>query len=306
MLLHGQRAVNSNAAVFLLTDGCPNVEPPRGHLPTLEKLKRNSNFTCSINTFGFGYDLDSKLLEDLAIVGNYGSYAFIPDGSFVGTIFVNAITTLLCTIATNVKVIFASSLRIEDRLNIEFISSFQVVVRGEKIPSSFYTRQQLTTEENESTIFDLGSICYGQNRELIFPMPVETLGNIQIEVLYDTTYEKKRSQPISIETDATIIDKNSFARENLRLRFIDCVRNIFEVKRPIKTNGTVDSQKLAEGLEKIKELENDLKAFDNGNNPYIQDLLKDLTGQVDEAIRDDDSFKRWGIHYLSSLSRKLF
>ena len=96
--------MGSNSAVFLLTDGCPNVEPPRGHLPTLEKLKKKTNFTCSINTFGFGYDLDSKLLENIAILGNSGSYAFIPDGSFVGTIFVNAMTTLLTTVATNVQV----------------------------------------------------------------------------------------------------------------------------------------------------------------------------------------------------------
>jgi len=51
-----------------------------------------------------GHPLDSKLLEDIAILGNSGSYAFIPDGSFVGTIFVNAITTTLTTVATNVEV----------------------------------------------------------------------------------------------------------------------------------------------------------------------------------------------------------
>lgn len=105
VLSKGQRAIGSNAALFLLTDGCPNIEPPRGHIPTLEKLKRKTNFSCIINTFGFGYDLDSKLLEDIAVLGNSGSYAFIPDGSFVGTIFVNAMTTLLATAATNVQVI---------------------------------------------------------------------------------------------------------------------------------------------------------------------------------------------------------
>ncbi len=104
-------------ALFLLTDGCPNIEPPRGHLPTLEKLKKKTNFTCSVNTFGFGYELDSKLLEDIAILGNSGSYAFIPDGSFVGTIFVNAITTLLTTVATHVQVM----------MNIEINSVYSLV-----------------------------------------------------------------------------------------------------------------------------------------------------------------------------------
>jgi hypothetical protein len=68
-------------------------------------LKKTTNFTCAVNTFGFGYQLNSKLLEDISILGNSGSYAFIPDGSFVGTIFVNAISTLLTTAATNVQVI---------------------------------------------------------------------------------------------------------------------------------------------------------------------------------------------------------
>jgi hypothetical protein len=103
VLAEGQRAFGSNAALFLLTDGCPNVEPPRGHLPTLTRYKAQMNFTCSINTFGFGYNLDSKLLEDLSQIGNSGSYAFIPDGSFVGTIFVNAISNLLTTTATNLQ-----------------------------------------------------------------------------------------------------------------------------------------------------------------------------------------------------------
>ncbi|CAF2367157.1 unnamed protein product [Rotaria sp. Silwood2] len=103
VLAEGQRTTESNVALFLLTDGCPNVEPPRGHLPTLASYKNKTNFTCSINTFGFGYNLESKLLEDLAQMGNCGSYAFIPDGSFVGTIFVNAIANLLTTAATNLQ-----------------------------------------------------------------------------------------------------------------------------------------------------------------------------------------------------------
>ena len=44
----------------------------------------------TINTFGFGYSLDSSLLSDMAIEGG-GMYAFIPDSGFVGTAFVNAL-----------------------------------------------------------------------------------------------------------------------------------------------------------------------------------------------------------------------
>lgn len=98
--------MKSISALFLLTDGCPTQIPTDGHLVSLEKLKRKINFTCAVNTFGFGYQLDSKLLEDIAVIGNSGTYSFIPDGSFVGTIFVNALSTMLTTAANNVQVIY--------------------------------------------------------------------------------------------------------------------------------------------------------------------------------------------------------
>lgn len=67
----------------------------------LKKYKEdNPEVNCSLSTFGFGYSLDSELLNDLAIEGK-GSYAFIPDGSFVGTVFVNALSNLMTTMAVD-------------------------------------------------------------------------------------------------------------------------------------------------------------------------------------------------------------
>lgn len=48
----------SNSTVFLLTDGMPNVEPPRGHIPSFQKLKvRDSTKLISL--------CDSKRRESL-------------------------------------------------------------------------------------------------------------------------------------------------------------------------------------------------------------------------------------------------
>ncbi|CAF0751199.1 unnamed protein product [Didymodactylos carnosus] len=60
----------SNSALFLLTDGAPTVIPPIGHIPALKLYKEQTGFSCVINTFGFGYKLDSKLLEEIAVIGN--------------------------------------------------------------------------------------------------------------------------------------------------------------------------------------------------------------------------------------------
>ena len=53
-------------SVLLLTDGMPNVVPPRGHLAMLQQYKDETGMECSISTFGFGYTLNSTLLKELA------------------------------------------------------------------------------------------------------------------------------------------------------------------------------------------------------------------------------------------------
>ena len=43
-----------HSSVLLLTDGLPNVEPPRGHIPMLKKYISRHGPVSSVHTFGFG------------------------------------------------------------------------------------------------------------------------------------------------------------------------------------------------------------------------------------------------------------
>lgn len=106
---------NKNISILLFTDGEPNVNPPRGIIPTMNrKLEtinqsaetQNVNFT--INTFGFGYQLDSLLLRNIANYGK-GQFSFIPDASMVGTVFVNFISNVLLNYSTLDKLTINSS-----------------------------------------------------------------------------------------------------------------------------------------------------------------------------------------------------
>jgi Mg-chelatase subunit ChlD len=53
-------------SVLLLTDGMPNIVPPRGHLAMLQQYKEETGLECTVSTFGFGYSLNSTLLKELA------------------------------------------------------------------------------------------------------------------------------------------------------------------------------------------------------------------------------------------------
>ena len=83
---------------MLFTDGLPNVAPPRGsHVTAFQQfLKQNTGLTekVTLRTYGFGYSLDAKLLDELARVGR-GTFSFIPDSGFVGTIFIHSLASML-------------------------------------------------------------------------------------------------------------------------------------------------------------------------------------------------------------------
>lgn len=95
----------SNIAAALLTDGISNMNPGRGVLETFKLYGKPSLYNLS--TFGFGYNIDSELLRGIASYSG-GAYAFCPDFSMVGTVFINWAATILSSVAMpkRIKVVF--------------------------------------------------------------------------------------------------------------------------------------------------------------------------------------------------------
>lgn len=87
-----QQLGSTAGTIFLLTDGQPNYRPPRGEVTMLKNAMDGCD-NIVVNTYGFGYNLDSKLLVELAR-STQGSYSFIPDIGTLGTVFVHAMANL--------------------------------------------------------------------------------------------------------------------------------------------------------------------------------------------------------------------
>lgn len=89
------RNPNADINICLLTDGEPteSLLPPGGLRQTL-KTKLKKSVPLKLHTFGFGYNLDSKLLYDMCVMGQ-GMYGYIPDCSMVGSVFINFCSTIL-------------------------------------------------------------------------------------------------------------------------------------------------------------------------------------------------------------------
>ena len=98
-----------NVSMIVMTDGVSNSDPPRGIVPTLQDCIKTQKLKFTINTFGYGYNIDSNLLNQIASLTN-GVFGFIPDATMVGTIFINMLSSILTGCINNLEVITNSEI----------------------------------------------------------------------------------------------------------------------------------------------------------------------------------------------------
>jgi len=159
--------ISGNKFVILLTDGEPNINPVRGvHYEFIKKLSSYVGapncqpFRPSVNTFGYGYTLDSKLLTSLATNGG-GIFAHIPDYTMCNTVMINFLSNCFATslnnVTTNIKTFGCNILL--DEINIGPIQSGQV--RNEVILVKFDDLDNFSIDFSFN--FDNSHLCYKIN-----------------------------------------------------------------------------------------------------------------------------------------------
>jgi len=253
---------------------------------------------CSINTFGFGYNLDSKLLQDIAAAG-YGSYAFIPDAGFVGTVFVHAMANLLATMAHNVV------------LELEPLAGAAILhVHMPKLcrRRSFVDRPVPPMPRTDRQRLELRSLQFGQSRDLIVRMSgVQATGPaaLQATLRYRTQAGEPLEQIVSIgcgpaEPTPDVVAK--LERERCRTTFIEGLAEAIRLTGMSTMQGK--QQPLGDAQRKLEEIEAqiaDSLVAQTEEVESIQSILEDLRGQVTQAFSREDWFTKWGLHYLPSL-----
>ena len=275
--------LGKNKGILLLTDGIPNVEPPRGHESMLEKYFDDQNFRCMISTYGFGYNLDSNLLLNLSNISGGDGYSFIPDASILGSVFINGISNLLTTACCN------SKLKVELSEGITF------------------------ADGKTSVDLNIDSLKYGKTKNYVFDIASSSslAGDSQI-VQRKSASERsgglvnKQFSKVSLTTEdhkEIISDKNTIdvlmvQRQVLRMEAVKIINECINLK-----NFNDESFKdIVNGFhKKLNQYHVDT------SDPYVHNILLDFSGQVKEALNmtsngeREDWFSRWGIHYLRSL-----
>lgn len=264
------RNPNRIPAILLLTDGQPNAGPSIGALKSLEnyKARREGRLPCALHTFGFGYNLESVLLRDLATVGE-GLYGFIPDASFVGTAFVNVVSNMLVTTGTNVRLTIKGPIE---------------RVHGD------YKEEGASTPTSRTLI--LGALHSDQDTTVVVTMAdAAAAHSLLVELSYELVGVGQTVVSVTGPSDDQI-DASELQFQSLRLQIVETIRegmNLMQFDSP-------KCQQLVAATSK------DIGTCAIKDQPRVRALLTDVSGQVVEAVSEPGAYKKWGRHYLLALA----
>ena len=92
---------NRVSSILLLSDGCDNSNDDIQLGEALKNLTKGENLTFTLNTFGYGYDHDPKIMNKLANIRD-GSFFYVEDYKKVSEYFVTVLGGCVSVISKNV------------------------------------------------------------------------------------------------------------------------------------------------------------------------------------------------------------
>ena len=172
-----------------------------------------------ISTFGFGYSLDSKLLQEISQTGG-GQYAFIPDAGLVGTIFVHAIANIMTTALRN------CTIAIEDG-------------------------QKPIGHRLVGTNVEVSTVHYGQPKNVVLDLG-DSQGTVYVKI---TGMMPDKSLEKTVEFSARGTTQSDFKDDLWRLKFVQECWNAFEQMPANREQAITRIKTLAEEIERIPQTE---------------------------------------------------
>mmetsp|Transcript_49278 Transcript_49278/g.107239 ORF Transcript_49278/g.107239 Transcript_49278/m.107239 type:complete len:690 (+) Transcript_49278:106-2175(+) len=279
--------------VMVLTDGAsmdPNTIVPK----MIELMKSRGGFRGTVNTFAFGYNLDSEVLTQISEAGS-GCYSFIPDAGFVGTAFVNMVSNLLVTMATGVKI------------------TLKPMGGAKMLPML----AKIWPIEDDNTIC-IGPIQYGQTKDLVLAMNLPEAQDdpyLQITVTCSLRCQSEQHS-FSVDCQRKVPASNADAKlakvHLCRYKFLDAIYKatltkamVAEAQAATQSSGTSMEDFRAKSRERsfqiIQEVQAEIEGSGVQEEEAVKSLLEDISGQAFEAFGTNEAYQRWGKHYMPSV-----
>lgn len=265
---------DKNKVIMLLTDGLPSEHqlPTRGIEYMLEKYyEENKNYidgydyTCMINTFGFGYSLDSYLLDNISRISGGDGFNYIPDSGLIGNIMIHSTGNSLTTAIDDCKL----EIHLENATFSDSISSTKII--------------------------NISSLKYGQSKDFIFKVKYNDSKNINVNYSMSSKRHNLKGTSVLDETLNT-----RFLEEHFRTQAICVLRGVIQ---KMKFNEKDEVRFMIESfIHSIKE--NQLCLHNKYIMNILYDFegqIKEALNMT-RVGEKEDWFSRWGKHYLRSLT----
>ena len=269
-----------SSTVLLLSDGCDNYLNDTQLGEKLKSLTKGANLSFTLNTFGYGYDHDPKIMNKLANLRD-GSFFLVEDYNKVGEYFVSVLGGCISMISKNAQ------------LDVKLINDDCKIVKifGE---NNFYSY-----ELNDS-LFSTKMLQFISGKEYTFVLEIKVdeskikPGDILLDINfnYDDILTKEK-KVINAKYKWELKDLN-FAKANeeyIRSQTYDVLERAIKLR---------ESDKVKEGQKLLKEMREWLeKNYKGKNKAFLEDIKKA------EPMFENMMYDQRGITYATSQVRQM-
>ena len=272
---------NRVSSIILLSDGCDNYSNDIQLAESLKKLTKGLNLSFTLNTFGYGYDHDPKIMNKLANIRD-GSFFLVEDYKKVSEYFVSVLGGCVSVISKKVDL------------------CAQILNKKCKMVKIF-GEENLYSYELKPNFFKTSMLQFICGKEYTFVLEInidekevkigEDLLNIDFTYEDITNNDKVVKINHKYKYELTDIQLSKANDEYIRSQVYYVLAEALKLR---EQNNNSNAKKL------LEDLENWLKKTNNEKyKTYLEDVLK-----TKNLFNDEHIFRTQGISYVSSNIRE--
>ena len=269
-----------SSSIILLSDGCDNYMDDIQLGEKLKSLTKGENLSFTLNTFGYGYDHDPKIMNKLANLRD-GSFFLVEDYNKVGEYFVSVLGGCISMISKNAQ------------LDVKLTNEKCKIVK-------IFGANNLYSYDLKDFLFTTKMLQFitGKDYTFVFEIQIDEASvkpddNIlDINFIYDDIIKKEKIT-INAKYNYQITDVN-YAKANeeyIRSQTYDVLERALKLR---------ENNNIKEGQKILKEMREWLeKNYKGENKAYLEDIKKA------EPMFQDFGYNQRDVTYTTSLVRQM-
>jgi len=269
------------SSILLLSDGCDNHLNDIQLADSLRNLTKGLNLSFTLNTFGYGYDHDPKIMNKLANVRD-GSFFLVEEYNKVSEYFVSVLGGCVSVVSK------------KSDLNVQLLNKKCKIVKifGEKNLFSY----ELKDEFFKTTMLQF---IYGKDYTFVLEIKIDSDVQIGEELLdINFTYEdlnqnnKLITKNIKYKYELTDLKLEKANEEYIRSQVYFILEEALQLR---EKNEDEKAKKMLENMENW--LKNNYKG---DNKIFLEDVIK-----TKNMFEDEEVFRTRGVTYATSQIRQM-